>query len=192
VKTQVANRALIDWVTECILPHEGDVRAWLGRAFSGSADPEDVVQEAYCRLLALDAVDAIRDPRAYFFTVARSVVIDQLRRARVVRIEAITDMEGLRIPDANPIADQEVIGRQELAMMRLAVAALPERCRRIFELRRVRGLSQKEVAALLHVTENVVEQQTARGLALVLKHLARARKPRTFFKASNDDRRRAQ
>jgi len=189
---QVANRALIDWVTECILPHEGDVRAWLGRAFAGAADPEDVVQEAYCRLLALDAVDAIRDPRAYFFTVARSVVLDQLRRARVVRIEAITDMEGLRIPDANPIADQEVIGRQELAMMRLAVAALPERCRKIFELRRIRGLPQKEVAALLQITENVVEQQTARGLALVLRHLARARKPRLFLKASNDDRRRAQ
>lgn len=189
---QVADKALIDWVTECVLPHEGDVRAWLGRAFAGAADPEDVVQEAYCRLLALDAVDAIRDPRAYFFTVARSVVIDQLRRARVVRIEAITDMESLRIPDTAPIADQEVIGRQELAQMQSAVAALPGRCRQIFELRRIRGLSQKEVAALLHVTENVVESQTARGLALVLRHLARARKQRPILKASNDDRRRAQ
>ena len=53
MKGQVADTALIDWVTECVLPHEGAVRAWLGRAFAGAADPEDVVQEAYCRLLAL-------------------------------------------------------------------------------------------------------------------------------------------
>lgn len=192
MKGQVADTALIDWVTECVLPHEGDVRAWLGRAFAGAADPEDVVQEAYCRLLALDAVDAIRDPRAYFFTVARSVVIEQLRRAQVVRFEALTDMEGSHIPDPAPIADQAVSGRQELAFMRTAIAALPGRCRQIFELRRIRGLSQKEVAKLLHVTENVVERQTARGLALVLRHLSRARTRKPLAKAPSDDRRRAQ
>jgi RNA polymerase sigma-70 factor (ECF subfamily) len=192
VNGQVADTVLIDWVAECVLPHEGDVRAWLGRAFAGAADPEDVVQEAYCRLLALDAVDAIRDPRAYFFTVARSVVIDQLRRAQVVRFEALTDAEGLHIPDPAPMADQAVSGRQELALMQSALAALPGRCRQIFELRRIRGLSQKEVAGLLHVTENVVERQTARGLALILQHLSRARTRKPLAKALSDDRRRAQ
>jgi RNA polymerase sigma-70 factor (ECF subfamily) len=192
VKGQIADTALIDWVTECVLPHEGDVRAWLRRAFAGAADPEDVVQEAYCRLLALDAVDAIRDPRAYFFTVARSVVIEQLRRAQVVRFEALTDLEGLRIPDPAPIADQAVNGRQELALMQSALAALPARCRQIFELRRIRGLSQKEVAKLLHVTENVVERQTARGLALILQHLSRAATRKPLARAPSDDRQRAQ
>ncbi len=54
------------------------------------------------------------------------------------------------------------------------IAGLPERCRRVFELRRVHGLPQRDVAEQLGLTENVVEQQSIRGLRLILKALAEA------------------
>jgi RNA polymerase sigma-70 factor (ECF subfamily) len=54
------------------------------------------------------------------------------------------------------------------------VATLPERSRRIFEMRRVLGLSQKEIARQLGVSENVVENEAARGLKAVLAGLAKA------------------
>jgi DNA-directed RNA polymerase specialized sigma24 family protein len=52
------------------------------------------------------------------------------------------------------------------------IEALPDRCREIFELRRVQGVSQRDIAAQLGIAEHVVEAQAVRGLKLILKALA--------------------
>ena len=83
-----SERARVRWLAHKILPHEQDVRVWLKRSLVTSNDVDDVVQEAYCRLANLKAVEQIESPRAYFFQTARSVVLEQMRRARIVRIGA--------------------------------------------------------------------------------------------------------
>ncbi|GLJ00156.1 hypothetical protein Sbs19_39730 [Sphingobium sp. BS19] len=50
-----------------------------------------------------------------------------------------------------------------------AIAALPTRYREVIELRRIEGLSQKETAKRLGVTEKIVENGLARGLKAILK-----------------------
>ena len=84
-----SERARVRWLAREILPHEQDVRIWLKRSLVTSNDVDDVVQEAYCRLANLKAVEQIESPRAYFFQTARSVVLEQMRRARIVRIDAV-------------------------------------------------------------------------------------------------------
>ena len=48
------------------------------------------------------------------------------------------------------------------------IAALPDRCRRIFELRKIEGVSQREIARRLGVSEHVVENESVRGLRAIL------------------------
>ncbi len=48
---------------------------------------------------------------------------------------------------------------QELALLTEAIQSLPDRCRQIFTLRKVSGLSQAEIAAQLGVSENTVSAQ---------------------------------
>ena len=168
------DRTRVRWLAHEILPHEQDVRAWLRRSLVNSSDVDDVVQEAYCRLANLKVVEQIESPRAYFFQTARSVVLEQMRRARIVRIEAVTEIDALRIEWDEPSPERIAGGRKELERVMKIVATLPERSRRIFEMRRIRGLSQKEIAVQLGVTENVVENEAARGLKAVLAGLAKA------------------
>ncbi len=164
----------VRWLGREILPHEQDVRAWLRRSLVTSNDVDDVIQESYCRLANLKAVEQIESPRAYFFQTARSVVLEQMRRARIVRIDAVTEIDALRIEWDEPSPERIAGGRKELERVMKIVATLPERSRRIFEMRRVMGLSQKEIARQLGVTENVVENEAARGLKAVLAGLAKA------------------
>ncbi|HBI19511.1 MAG TPA: hypothetical protein DDY79_09425, partial [Brevundimonas sp.] len=170
---RVTDHARVRWLAHEVLPHEQDVRVWLKRSLVTSSDVDDVIQEAYCRLAKLKAVEQIESPRAYFFQTARSVVLEQMRRARIVRIEAVTEIDALRVEWDEPSPERIAGGRKELERVLKIVATLPERSRRIFEMRRILGMSQREIAVRLGVTENVVENEAARGLKAVLAGLSK-------------------
>jgi len=174
-KTNVVNREkrakIMAWVGREILPHEADVRAWLRRTLDPD-DLEDVIQEAYCQIAGLKAVGHIRSGRAYFFTAARSIVLMRLRRARIVSIESVTEIENLNIVGDEPSPERIAAGRLELDRVRRLIEGLPDRCRRIFELRKIEGLPQREVAERLGVTEHIVENNVAKGLKLILQAIA--------------------
>lgn len=162
---------IMAWVGSEILPHESDLRAWLRRTL-GPDDIEDVIQETYCQIAGLKDVGHIRNGRAYLFAAARTFVLMRLRRARIVRIEAVTEIDALNIVQDDPSPERIAAGRRELARVRGLIEALPERCRRIFELRKVEGLSQREVAEMMGIPEHIVENDVAKGLKLILKALA--------------------
>ncbi|KRA60094.1 RNA polymerase subunit sigma-24 [Caulobacter sp. Root655] len=163
---------IVAWLGREILPHEADVRAWLKRSLPTGGDVDDIIQETYCRLAGLASVDHIETPRAYFFQAARSIVLEQLRRARVVRIEAVTEIDALSIEWDEPSPERIAGGRRELAQVLRLIAALPDRCRRIFEMRKIEGLPQREIARRMGVSENVVENESVRGLRAILAALA--------------------
>jgi RNA polymerase sigma factor (sigma-70 family) len=166
-----ARARVIAWVGSEILPHERDLRAWLRRAVAFD-EVEDVVQEAYCRIAALDDVGHIRSGRAYLFTTARMLVLERIRRARVVSIEAVANVETLPAFDEDPSPERVVDGRRELARVQRLIDSLPERCRAVFRLRKIEGLSQREVAQRLGLPEHSVENDVGKGLKLILKAIA--------------------
>ena len=162
---------IMAWVGREILPHEADVRAWLLRTLDPD-DLEDVIQETYCQIASLKGVSHIASGRAYFFTAARSIVLMRLRRARVVSIESVTEIENTGIAMDEPTPERVVAARRELERVQRLIAELPDRCRRIFELRKVDGLSQREVAEQLGVTEFVIGNEVAKGMKLILQSIA--------------------
>ena len=165
-------RALImAWVGREIMPHEADVRAWLLRTLDPD-DLEDVIQETYCQIAGLKDVGHIASGRAYFFTAARSIVLMRLRRARVVSMESVSEIENTGIAMDEPTPERVVAARRELERVQRLIEELPDRCRRIFELRKVDGLSQREVAEQLGVTEFVIGNEVAKGMKLILQSIA--------------------
>lgn len=134
---------------------------------------DDVIQETYLRLSRLDDVSHIRSPRAYFFSAARAVLIDRIRRQRIVRIDSLTEADELTLADSDPGPERRVSARIELERVQRLIAELPDRCREIFEMRRVQGLPQREIAERLGVPEHIVEAQAVRGLKLIMKAIAR-------------------
>lgn len=154
-----------------ILPHEHDLRGWLQRRFVAADDVEDIVQECYCSLSQLADVSHIDEPRAYLFSMARNLAHRQWKKARVVRLETIADAGDAQLESDLPSPERIAAARQELRQLQDALAALPERARQIFILRKVEGLSQKEIARTLGVTEAVVENDASRGLRAVLKRM---------------------
>jgi len=166
------------WLAEQILPHEPALRRWLRERLSlVPADVDDIVQESYARLAAMEAVDHVTEPRAYLFTVARSLVQQQLRRRQVVAIETMAELDGLgaEAPQASP--ERVASSREQLALAQRLLSELPARCRQVFRLRRIEGLSQREVAERLRISESTVEKHMIRALRLMMAGIGDADAP---------------
>lgn len=162
-------REAVKWVAANVMKHEPALRRWLHRTGVPSGDVDDIVQQTYCKLSELDTVAHILDPRGYFFATARSILLQRVRRDRVVQIQAASDQIDYQGIDQAPSPERAASARNELSKVMAVIAALPQRYRDVIELRRIEGLSQKETAKRLGVSEKIVENGLARGLKAVLK-----------------------
>ena len=157
------------WLGRHVLPHEPALRAWLRRRHLGGLDVDDIIQETYTRLVSADSVAHIHDAKSYAFQIAGSVVIDHLRRMKVVSIASVPDLDILEVVSDEPSPERQVIDRDELRRLAGMIARLPGKVRDVFTLRRVYGLSQREVAAKLGITESTVEKHMSRGFLIMLE-----------------------
>lgn len=148
------------------MPHEAHVRAWLGRARASTEDIDELIQEAYCRIAMLDTVEHIDNPHAYFFSIARNLLLRRLKRQQIVPFTAISEIEHFR--DENSVSPEDQVGsRMALDRVLALIAGLPERCRRIVELRKIEGWSQKDIAVHFGISEKAVEKQIWVGVRAV-------------------------
>jgi RNA polymerase sigma-70 factor (ECF subfamily) len=80
-------------------------------------------------------------------------------------------MDSLNLSADEPSPERVVAARAELEEVLRLMSRLPARCRQVLELRKIQGLSQREIAARLGITEAVVENDVAKGLRLISKAL---------------------
>jgi RNA polymerase sigma factor (sigma-70 family) len=156
------------WLGRHVLPHEPALRAWLSRRRLGGLEIDDVIQETYTRLVAAESVSHVYDAKSYAFQIAGSVVIDNLRRMKVVSISSVPDLDYLEVVSEDPSPERQVIDRDELHRLAQMIAGLPGKVRDVFTLRRVYGLTQREVADRLGIAESTVEKHMAKGFLIML------------------------
>nr|WP_281396629.1 sigma-70 family RNA polymerase sigma factor [Sphingomonas kyeonggiensis] len=143
--------------------------------WSDSADEaRDLVQEVLTRMLSTEGWQAITNPKTYMLRMIRNMVIDRVRRAKVVEFRHLVDHDDFDVADDAPDQHRVTADRQMLAEVAEAVEALPERCRIVFERCRVEGHSPKDIAAELGLSLSTLEKRLARAIHL----LALALEPR--------------
>jgi RNA polymerase sigma-70 factor (ECF subfamily) len=146
------------WIERHLLPVEPRVRKWLSRNRTIGLDADDIIQEMYARIGTVDNLDDIRDPLLYAIKVAQSIILNHVRRSRIVGIDAVGDMDDYDIPSQDPSPEDEVASRDEVDLVIKALDGLPERTRNVLMLRRVEGLSQRDTAERLKIAEKTVEK----------------------------------
>jgi len=144
--------------------HEPLLRNYIKGKFPAVRDVDDVVQESYLRILQARAAQPIRSAKAFLFQIARNLAIDLVRRERVSPLQTVRDLEALSIMEERPTVAETLSLEEKIGLLADALAALPDRCREIVVLRKLEGLSQKEVAERLGLSERTIEVQVSRGV----------------------------
>jgi len=156
------------WLAHHVVPHERAIRSWLARR-THDLDIDDIVQEMYARLASLADAESIQNPRQYAAQTAISIALNLARRARVVPMIPIGDFEELGLASLEPSPERAVNSQEELRELENTLQELPPLCRKAFLLRRVDGLSQKEVADKLGISVKTVEKYMARSVRFLIE-----------------------
>lgn len=148
-----------------LLSIQGRVRASLARFTRNPADTDELLQETYARLLAVDpeAVRTIRSVPAFAMVAAKRVAIDWLRRRKRWQVDTVDDLDVLCLPGGATLTEDLVNAHQEIERVLRKIRRLPPRCSEVYMLRAVFGFSQSEIAPLLGISVHTVERHLAKG-----------------------------
>ena len=154
-------------ILEAYLENEGALKRYLRRFIKSHEAADDLAQEAFLRAFAAEAQHVIDAPKAFLFKVARNLALNELARQSSMAIEPLGDFEDQDVlEDSSQAAVDDVVdSRERVRLLARAIAALPPQCAKVFILRKMRGLSQKEIAVRLNISVRTVENHVALGLS---------------------------
>lgn len=149
------------------------LRAWLTSRYSEQLDVDDIIQEALIRVLQAREEEDLQSPKAYFFATARNLALDRIRRSKVVFNESLLHDEAMDLLDEAESIQETVARNHELEILTEAIQSLPERCRRVFTLSKVYGMTYNQIAEEMGITFNTVSAQIAIGLSKCSEYMRR-------------------
>lgn len=158
--------------------HNSTLKAYLRGTFPEVRDIDDVVQESYLRLLKARAKYPIRSVKAFLFHVARCLAIDGTRHAARSPVDSLPDLTTLEVAENKPGVAETVSLNEEVALLARALDTLPTRCREVMYLRQIDGVSQKEIALRLGISELTVQTHVVQGIRRLRKFFREQEKTR--------------
>lgn len=160
----VAMPDLDEWFVREVLPLEAALTQFLHHNWRNKSEIPDLRQDIYIKVYQAAQKQLPEKPKAFLFTTARNHLITRIRDESVVPIEAIADPDTLSIAADVPGPDRSAIARDALRRLQSALDKLPPRCRQAVILRKIEGLSVREIAERMGVAEKTVKNHLTEGV----------------------------
>lgn len=145
--------------------HHGPLFGYCKRRLGSDSEADDALQETFLRAFKYwGSFDPSRDARKWLFGIAHNVCVELARsRKKHTTVEEFPDLG-----DEGTTATLEKLAREEhLAMVRREIERMPDRIRRILELRFFGQLTSAEIAELEDMTEPAVRVTVHRALEVL-------------------------
>ncbi len=162
VKNSVSPSALLTAFQQ----HQSSLKRFISRYLRSTQDIEDVTQEAYLRAFIASQATDIKQPKSFLFRIAKNVAVSELRLKSRQITDYIDDQAGSDVLLDEGTVEDEVMARQKLGIHCEAVAFLAPQCRKVYLMRKVYGMSHKEIAERLGVAESTVRNHLMKGVEL--------------------------
>lgn len=143
--------------------HQGWLHAWLRRRIGCPENAADLTQDTFVRLMLRPRVfDSGKGVRAYLSTIAQGLLIDQWRRRQLE--QAWLDALAAQPEALEPSPEYRALMLEALHEVDAMLRRLPARARKAFVLAQLHGLTYREIAATLGVSERMVKKYMAQAM----------------------------
>src|ERR1700691_4560582 len=163
-----------EWFLNQIFRHRAALHRYLAKFTYGAEDIEDLVQEKYVGLYALQYSHAFGPPQHMMFRIAHNLAVERGRSQKAQATDSMGDLEQLGVSSTEVPADEQLDARRRFESFCIAVDRLPPLCRRVFVLRKVFRLSHAEISEVLGVSHSTIEKHVAKGLIRCRDYLREA------------------
>ncbi len=167
-RTQASELSRLDaWFVREVLPLESVLLRFLRRGWRNESDIRDLCQDVYVEVYETARKELPASAKAITFAIARNVLVERIRREQIVSIEAVADLDILGISVDEPGPDRVVMAREDLHRLQGALKHLPQEWREVVIMRKIQGLSPREIAIRMGIGERTVFRHLSLGLAML-------------------------
>lgn len=153
--------------------HRPGLLAFFLRRIHNHSEAEDLTQEVFARIAAMDDRE-MRRADAYIFQVAANLLRDRGRRL-AVRNDYVAGARAAEGAGIDPIDPYRVAaGREAVHILRAGLDDLPERTRQIFLLFRYEHLDHRTIADSFGISTSAVQKHIYRAMAYLVDRLGEA------------------
>ena len=149
----IDDQTLRAWFVREVLPLERSLTVFVRKYCRLDSEVLDRRQEIYERVLLGCRAGLPLQAAPFVFSVARNHLINCAKRARIVSFESVADLENIAGSMETLTPERHADAREEIQRLMLGLEQLPPRCREVVWLRKVDGLSTREVATRMGVTD---------------------------------------
>lgn len=160
--------------------YKGKLYDFIRRSLPANEDAESLVQEIFTKLWVNRLnLDSSKSLNAFLYTLARNELFGQLRKI-LVRRKYLEELS-FSLSESS-VNDGQSYEYDELrSIVSLLVSSLPEKRREIYILSRHEGMSYKQIAEQLGISENTVDSQLRKALSFLKENLKRKLSLILFF-----------
>lgn len=142
---------------EVFIAHRSQLCAIARRIVGIRELAEEIAQDAYLKIVEGAGAREVEKPFCYCCQVVRNLALDHCRRQTVESTYRVDTEDGEPPEVAGwPGPDQSLHERRVVDAIDKALATLPSRTRRVFELYRLAGLTQREIGRTLGCSATLV------------------------------------
>ena len=159
------------------LERRDDLTRFFTLRLRSAAAAEDLVQDIYLRIAAVDPGVEVRNAAGYLYRLGSNLMLDRIRGERRTAArdhewrESHRTLHGAEEVSEDPAADDAVAARQRLAAIVAVLRELPDQTQRVFRMHKFDGLSHAEVAAALGISRSAVEKHCMAALKRLAERL---------------------
>ncbi|MDP5032460.1 MAG: RNA polymerase sigma factor [Paraglaciecola sp.] len=127
-------------------------------------DIEDIVQETFIKSYEAELQNEITFERTYMFRTARNLALNHVSRASEKHNQSLDDVETLPSSLTSQSLEKQIESKQRFLDFYRATDNLSPEVKRVFLMKKVYGMSQKDIAQHCSLSESTVEKHVAKGL----------------------------
>lgn len=150
--------------------YKGKLYDFIRKSLPVGEDTESLVQEIFTKLwISREQLDPSKSLNAFLYTIARNELFGHLRKL-LVRRKYLEELNYSLI-ESGETTRQHIEFEELRIIVDRIIQQIPEKRREIYNLSRNEGLSYKEIASQLGISENTVDSQLRKALAFLKENL---------------------
>ncbi len=144
-----------------------ELRSFIAGKIRDANRIDDIAQETIARTYKSADIDSLKNPLAYLISVAKTVLCDQWKSSHDVD----TSVDPDSLASTPKTIEQQHVDLEKIRAVSSALNRMPPLRRRVFEMRRLHGMSREEIAMTLDLNVESVKKHINRAMVDITMHM---------------------